>query len=66
VSVAWRGVAIDGTNRGRPTFSCTEEFLDGCREIQEAKHRAITLDDVKELLIAINKKHLIEMGTWAG
>jgi hypothetical protein len=45
-------------------FSCTEDFLQGCRKIQEAKHQAIAPDDVKELLTAINKKHLIEIGTW--
>jgi hypothetical protein len=32
---------------------------------QEAKHRAITLDDVKEVMTAINRKHLVEQGSWA-
>jgi hypothetical protein len=65
VSVVWRGTAIDGSNRGHPTFCCTADFLDGCREIQVAKHRAITPVDVKDVMTAINKKHLVEHGEWA-
>jgi hypothetical protein len=48
-----------------PTFCSTEEFLDGCCKIQEAKHQAITLEDVKEILTAINKKHCEDNGIWA-
>ena len=29
------------------------------------KHRAITLDDIEELLTDINRKYLEESGTWA-
>jgi hypothetical protein len=43
----------------------TSALLDGCRDIQEAEHRAITLDDVKEVMTAINRKHLVEHGSWA-
>ena len=64
-SVAWKGAAVDGTNRGRKTFCSTDELLEGCRDIQEAKHRAIALDDVKDVLTAVNRKHKIENGTWA-
>jgi hypothetical protein len=64
-SVVWRGPAADGSSRGRPTVSNAEDFLDGCRKIQEAKRRAITSDDIRELLTTINKKHLVENGSWA-
>jgi hypothetical protein len=39
-------------------------IADGCRNIQEAKHQAITLDDVKEVMTAINRKHLVGHGSW--
>jgi hypothetical protein len=64
-SVVWRGAAVDGSCRGRPNFCGTLNLLDGCHGIQEAKHRAITLDDVKELMTVINRKHLVEHGSWA-
>jgi hypothetical protein len=48
-----------------PTFCSTEEFLDGCCKIQEAKHQAITLEDIKEVLTTINKKHHEDNGIWA-
>jgi hypothetical protein len=52
---------VDGTGQGCPTFSCTEEFLDGCCKIQEAKkHQAITLEDIKEVLTTIK-----DDGIWA-
>jgi hypothetical protein len=64
--VVWRGAAVDGSCRGRPTFCGTSDLLEGCRDIQEAKHQAIlTLDDVKEVMTAINRKHLMEHGSWA-
>jgi hypothetical protein len=43
-----------------PTFCSTEEFLDGCCKIQEAKHQAITLEDIKEVLTTIK-----DDGIWA-
>jgi hypothetical protein len=64
-SVVWRGAAVDGSCRGRPNFCGTSDVLDGCRDIQEAKHQAITLDDVKEVMTAIDRKHLVEHGSWA-
>jgi hypothetical protein len=65
VSVVWGGIAVDGTSRGRRTFCSTKEFLDGCSKIQEAKHRVITLEDVKEVLTTINQKHCEDNGIWA-
>jgi hypothetical protein len=60
-SVAWRGAAVDGSSRGRPTLSSAVDFLDGCRKIQVAKHRAITLCDVKDLkwLVQFHLKRMI-------
>jgi hypothetical protein len=64
-SVVWRGAAVDGSCQGRPNFCGTSDLLDDCRNIQEAKHPAITLDDVKEVMTTINRKHLVEHGSWA-
>jgi hypothetical protein len=63
--VSWRGPALDGSNRGRTPIASTEEFLDGCRKIQEERHRAIAREDVKDILTAIYKKHSQDNGTWA-
>jgi hypothetical protein len=63
--VGWRGASLDGTNRGRAPIANTAEFLDGCRKIQLERHRAITQDDVKDVLTAINKKQSQDNGTWA-
>jgi hypothetical protein len=44
---------------------CAKDSLERWCKIQEAQHRAIVLDDVKETLAAMKKKHMIETGTWA-
>lgn len=64
-SVMWRGTAVNGSNRGHPTFCHVTDVLDGCCTVQEGKHQAITPVDIKEIPLAINKKHLMEAGTWA-
>jgi hypothetical protein len=40
-------------------FGGTVDLLDGCHNIKEAKHWAITPNDIKEVMTAINKKYLI-------
>jgi len=62
--VSWRGPSLDGSNRGRTPIASTEEFLDGCRQLQEERHRAITQEDVKDILTTIYKKHSQDNGTW--
>ena len=50
---------------GCGTFFCAEEFPGGCHNVQEAKHQATALVDIKDVLTSINRKRAMERGTWA-